>query len=126
MFQRFPKLKLVISHGGGAIPYQVGRFRSWTVRTGSAETFDAKLKKLHYDTCLYSKESLELLIRLVGPENVLFGTEKPGTGSSRDPVSGRDYDDLKPVIESIEWLSPQDKAKIFEGNAQRLYPRAFK
>jgi 4-oxalmesaconate hydratase len=126
VFQRFPKLKLVVSHGGGAIPYQVGRFRSWSVRSGSKETFDAKLKKLNYDTCLYSKESLELLIRLVGADSVMFGTEKPGTGSARDPESGRDYDDLKPVIEAIDWLSPEDKAKIFEGNARRLYQRAFK
>jgi 4-oxalmesaconate hydratase len=56
----------------------------------------------------------------------MFGTEKPGTGSARDPESGRDYDDLKPVIEAIDWLSPEDKAKIFEGNARRLYQRAFK
>ena len=57
---------------------------------------------------------------------MLFGTEKPGTGSARDPVSGRDYDDMKPVIESIEWLSAQQRSDIFECNCKRVYTRAFR
>ena len=63
---------------------------------------------------------------MAGTDNVLFGTEKPGTGSSRDPVSGRDYDDMKPVIESIEWLSAEQRKNIFECNCRRIYPRAFR
>lgn len=125
-FTKFPTLKIVVAHGGGAIPYQMGRFRSWSVRKGEKVTFDEQLKKLHFDTCNYSKEAIELLLKVAGVRNVVFGTEKPGTGSARDPVSGRDYDDMKPVIESIEWLSAQDRADIFECNCKRLYSRAFK
>lgn len=124
-FDAFPKLKIVVAHGGGAIPYQMGRFRSWNARKGEAVSFDEQLKKLYFDTCNYSKEAIELLIRVAGSDNVLFGTEKPGTGSARDPVSGRDYDDMKPVIESIEWLSAQQRKDIFECNCQRVYTRAF-
>lgn len=126
VFQRFPTLKIVVAHGGGAIPYQMGRFRSWTVRKGGQRSFDEQLKQLHFDTCNYSKESIELLLKVVGVPNVVFGTEKPGTGSARDPLTGRDYDDMKPVIESIEWLSAQDRADIFECNCRRLYTRAFR
>lgn len=125
-FERFPSLKIVVAHGGGAIPYQMGRFRSWSVRKGETISFDDKLKRLYFDTCNYSQEALELLIKVAGKDNVLFGTEKPGTGSARDPISGRDYDDLKPVIENIAWLSADDRRDIFECNCQRVYPRAFR
>jgi len=125
-FDQYPKLKIVVAHGGGAIPYQMGRFRAWNVRKGEKETFDEQLKKLYFDTCNYSKEAIELLIKVAGTDNVLFGTEKPGTGSARDPISGRDYDDMKPVIESIDWLTDAQKADIFECNCRRVYSKAFR
>jgi 4-oxalmesaconate hydratase len=125
-FDTFPALKIVVAHGGGAIPYQMGRFRSWTVRKGEPVSFDDQLKKLYFDTCNYSKDSIELLLKVAGTDNVMFGTEKPGTGSARDPVSGRDYDDMKPVIESIEWLTAQQRENIFECNCKRVYSRAFR
>jgi 4-oxalmesaconate hydratase len=122
----FPGLKIVVSHAGGAIPYQMGRFRAWNVRKGEKETFDEQLRKLYFDTCNYSKEAIELLLKVAGTDNVLFGTEKPGTGSARDPVSGRDFDDMKPVLQSIDWLSAEQLANIFECNCRRVYPRAFR
>ena len=125
-FDTFPKLKIVVAHGGGAIPYQMGRFRSWNVRKGETITFDEQLRKLYFDTCNYSKEAIELLLKVAGTDNVLFGTEKPGTGSARDPISGRDFDDMKPVIESIEWLTSKQRADIFECNCRRVYSRAFR
>ncbi len=125
VFKDFPKLKIVIPHGGGAIPYQMGRFRAWHHRRNMPGTFDDRLRQLYYDTCNYSKEALELLLKVVGPDNVLFATERPGTGSVRDPKTGKDYDDLKPVIESIDFLSAEDKRKVFEGNAKKLYARGF-
>jgi 4-oxalmesaconate hydratase len=125
-FDAFPTLKIVVAHGGGAIPYQMGRFRSWNVRKGETVSFDEQLRKLYFDTCNYSKEAIELLLKVAGTDNVLFGTEKPGTGSARDPISGRDYDDMKPVIESIEWLTSKQRADIFECNCKRVYSRAFR
>lgn len=119
--EKFPSLKIVVPHGGGAIPYQMGRFRSWSVRQGESLSFDEKLRKLYFDTCNYSVEALDLLLKVVGTDNVLFGSEKPGTGSARDPLTGRDFDDLKPVIESIAWLSAEDRQKIFEDNSSKLY-----
>ncbi|OLL31015.1 amidohydrolase [Burkholderia sp. SRS-W-2-2016] len=126
VFEKFPGLKIIVAHGGGAIPYQMGRFRSWAVRRNDAQTFDEQLKKLYFDTCNYSKDSIELLLKVAGTDNVMFGTEKPGTGSARDPISGRDYDDMKPVIESIEWLSEEQRKNIFECNCTRVYTRAFR
>lgn len=125
-FDTFPTLKIVVAHGGGAIPYQMGRFRSWNVRKGETVSFDDQLKQLYFDTCNYSQDAIELLIKVAGTRNVLFGTEKPGTGSARDPVSGRDFDDMKPVIEAITWLNAEQRADIFECNCRRVYTRAFK
>ena len=122
VFERFPNLKLIMPHGGGAIPYHMGRFRAWTVRAGG-EYFDDKLKRLHFDTTTYDKDAIELLLKKVGAQRVLFATEKPGTGSVRDPKSGLDFDDLKPVIENIAFLSEQDRRDIFECNCTRLYSR---
>jgi 4-oxalmesaconate hydratase len=66
-----------------------------------------------------------MLFRVVGVDNCLFGTESPGTGSVHNPETGRHFDDLKPVIEAIHWLTPEDRYKIFEGNARKVYSRAF-
>jgi 4-oxalmesaconate hydratase len=122
VFEKFPNLKLIVPHGGGAIPYQMGRFRAWTVRAGG-EFFDDKLKRLHFDTTTYDKDALELLFKVVGPDRVLFATENPGTGSVLDPKSGRAYDDLKPVIEEMASLTEQDRRNVFECNCTRLYTR---
>ena len=126
VFEKYPSLKIIVAHGGGAIPYQMGRFRSWAARRNSPQTFDEQLRKLYFDTCNYSKDSIELLLKVAGTDNVMFGTEKPGTGSARDPISGRDYDDMKPVIESIEWLTDEQRKNIFECNCTRVYTRAFR
>ncbi|WP_168788071.1 amidohydrolase family protein [Paraburkholderia aromaticivorans] len=126
VFEKYPNLKIIVAHGGGAIPYQMGRFRSWAARRNSPQTFDEQLRKLYFDTCNYSKDSIELLLKVAGTDNVMFGTEKPGTGSARDPISGRDYDDMKPVIESIEWLTDEQRKNIFECNCTRVYTRAFR
>jgi 4-oxalmesaconate hydratase len=122
VFTRFPNLKLIMPHGGGAIPYQMGRFRAWSIRKGE-KFFDDQLKQLHFDTTTYDKDALELLFKVVGPNNVLFATESPGTGSVTDPTTGRDYDDLKPIIDSFSFLSEEDKTNVYECNCARLYTR---
>lgn len=130
VFERFPDLKLMISHGGGPIPYQVGRWRSHremaraSGKIGTeAPGFDSILKKFWFDTVLHNRKSLELLFDVVGPDRCCFGTERPGSGAGISPETGRPYDDIKPVIESIETLSPTDLANLFEGNARRLFSR---
>jgi 4-oxalmesaconate hydratase len=125
VFQDFPTLKIVVAHGGGAIPYQMGRFRAWSHRRKQTVTFDEQMRQLYFDTCNYSQEALEMLFRVVGVDNCLFGTESPGTGSVNNPETGRDFDDLKPVVEAIDWLTDEDRYKIFEGNARKVYSRAF-
>jgi 4-oxalmesaconate hydratase len=72
---------------------------------------------------LHSPPSLELLLRVVGPERVLFGTERPGSGSAMNPDTGHHFDDIKPVIDKIGFLSDADRKAIYEDNARALFPR---
>jgi predicted TIM-barrel fold metal-dependent hydrolase len=119
--QDFPSLKLIVSHGGGAIPYQAGRFMPATARNPDGTSFTDKLRTLWYDTCLYTRDAIELLIRTVGVDRCLFGSEKPGTGSVRDPQTGRWYDDIRLLIDEIDWLADADRTALFEGNAAALF-----
>jgi len=115
----FPDLKVIVSHGGGAIPYQRGRFRPGALRQGT--TYEEQMRKLYYDTCLYTKDSIELLLRAAGIDRCLFGTEKPGTGSMVDPSTGRWIDDIHLLIEDIEWLDDGQRKQLFESNARELF-----
>jgi OH-DDVA meta-cleavage compound hydrolase len=120
VFKDFPSLKIVISHAGGAIPYQFGRFQAARYRANK-EPFEESIRKLYFDTCLYTKDALELLFKMVGTDRCMFGTENPGSGSAIHPGTGRYMDDTKPVIESIEWLTDHDKQMIFSENAKKVY-----
>lgn len=119
VFKDFPGLKLIMSHGGGAVPYQAGRFMPAAVRAGT--TFAERLRQLYFDTCLYTSDALDLLLRAAGVDRCLFGSEKPGTGSSRDPSTGRWFDDIHLLIEDLPSLSDDDRTALFSGNAEKLF-----
>ena len=124
VFQDFPQLKIVISHGGGAMPYQIGRFNAGSAKggaQGSGKLFIDGMRNMYYDSVLYSKEALELLIKVVGADRILYGSECPGVGSSINHETGETYDKTVPLIEGIDWLSAEDKHKIFEGNARHVF-----
>ena len=84
-------------------------------------------RQLPADPSLQLRKAFDNLDALmaVGTDNFLFGTEKHGTGNSRGPMSGRDYDDMKTVIENIGWLTEPQKACIFECNYRRVDSKAF-
>jgi predicted TIM-barrel fold metal-dependent hydrolase len=83
--------------------------------------FVDRMRHMYFDTVLYSKEALELLIKVVGPDRILYGSECPGVGSSINHETGQTYDRTVPLIESIDWLTAEDRFKIFEGNAKRVF-----
>ncbi len=65
--------------------------------------------------------ALELLIKTVGADRCLFGSECPGVGSAIDPDTGQTMDNIRPHIENFGWLSQQDRDKIFSGNARKVF-----
>lgn len=152
VFARFPALKLIISHGGGAIPYQIGRWRShWAMsqaatnphiakfykeleaaaasgqprpeRPADLETFDDVLKKFYFDTDVHDAEAMALLFSKVGVDRCLFGTERPGSGGGIDLDSGRPMDDLKFTIDNNANLTADDRRKLYQDNALKLFSR---
>jgi predicted TIM-barrel fold metal-dependent hydrolase len=127
VFTRYPALKIIVGHGGGSVPYQIGRWRAARAHPKLSkghllnETFDESLRRLWFDTVLHSPLSLELLLRTVGADRCVFGTERPGSGTAPDPATGRDFDDIRPVIEGFDFLSDDEKTAVLSGNAQRLF-----
>jgi OH-DDVA meta-cleavage compound hydrolase len=119
VFTDFPNLKVIVSHGGGAIPYQLGRWDARFIRR--KKRLKDELRKLYFDTVLYTKDALELLVKTVGPDRCLFGAECPGVASILDPETGRHLDDIKPHFESIEWLTDAQRKMIYEDNARQLF-----
>jgi 4-oxalmesaconate hydratase len=122
VFQDFPTLKIIISHGGGTVPYQAARYRALCLMN-KWEPFEEFIKRLFFDTTVYSTEAMELLVKIVGVDNILFASEMLGGVTTIDPKTGRFFDDNKPCLDQIGWLSDQDRRKIFEENALRAYPR---
>jgi 4-oxalmesaconate hydratase len=122
VFQDFPTLKIVIPHGGGAIPYQWNRHRSMHVR-GGLEPFEEAVRRVYWDMAIYDKESMELLIKRVGVDNVFFATEMFGATNAVDPQTGRNFEETVPLLASIEWLTEEDRYKITEGNVRKVYSR---
>jgi len=126
VFKDFPDLRIIVAHGGGSVPYQIGRWRAARFNRmkgdPNLENFDTSLKRLFYDAVLYNKESLSLLFELVGTDRCMFGTENPGSGTATDPDTGLQLDDTAPVIKSIEWLSDQDIKNVFEDTQKRAFP----
>ncbi len=117
----FPDLKIVVSHGGGAIPYQLGRFQAGSMRRPEGDRFIDGMNKLYFDTVLYTKDAIDLLLKVVGPDRALFGAECPGVGSKVNPETGRTMDDIAPYFSEIDWLTDDDREKIFSGNAKKVF-----
>ena len=125
VYKDFPDLKIIVSHGGGAMPYQVGRFEAPTLRAKARNPevllFSERMQKLYYDTTLYTQKAVELLIDVVGVDQCLLGSECPGTGSVDNPATGRKHDDVVSHIKEIDWLSDEDRDKLFYKNAIKVF-----
>ena len=122
VFKDFPTLKIIIPHGGGAIPYQWNRHRGMHVREG-LDDFEEAARRVYWDMAIYDKESMELLIKRVGVDHVLFATEMFGAVNAIDPKTGRNFEDLVPIFNAIEWLGEEDRQKITELNARKVFGR---
>jgi 4-oxalmesaconate hydratase len=152
VFEKFPDLRIMVSHGGGSIPYQIGRWRAhWWLDLATKKkhiatyfkdleqagleggplpeppadltTFDDALRKLWFDTDVHAETSLELLFKTVGTDRTLLGTERPGSGGAINPKTGRSFEDFKYTIDRLEFLTEKQRADIYENNARSVFTR---
>ena len=122
VFTDFPKLRFIVPHGGGNLAYQAARYRALCLMN-KWEPFEDFVKHFYFDTTLYSQEALELLIKVVGVDQIIFASEMLGGVTTVDPTTGRSFDDNKPCVDGIAWLTDADRQKIFEDNVKKAYPR---
>jgi predicted TIM-barrel fold metal-dependent hydrolase len=130
-FDDFPELRVIIPHGAGSVPYQIGRWEAEHRIPGlggdpNNEPLVTKIRKLWFDTVLHRQASLELLLKVVGPDRVIFGTERPGSGSTLDPDTGRPFDDFKATLENIDFVSDDEREGIWSRNPLEVFPRLAK
>jgi 4-oxalmesaconate hydratase len=123
LFKDFPALRFVIPHGGGAVPYHWGRYRGLAQDMKKPLLKDHLLKNVFFDTCVYHQPGIELLLKVIPAENILFASEVVGAVRGIDPETGRYFDDTRRYIDAVDWVSAADKRKIFEDNVRRVYPR---
>ena len=123
LFRDFPTLRFVIPHGGGAVPYHWGRYRGLAQDMGKPPLKDFLLNNVYFDTCVYHQAGIDLLTTVIPVDNILFASEIVGAVRGIDPETGHYYDDTKRYIDKVDWLSAEDKAKIFSGNVRKVYPR---
>jgi 4-oxalmesaconate hydratase len=81
------------------------------------------LGNVFFDTCVYHQAGTELLAKVIPVENILFASETLGAVRGIDPETGHAFDDTKRYVDSVPWLSEEDRAKIYEENARHVYGR---
>lgn len=91
VLERFPRLRVLLAHGGGALPVVRGRLRrAFAVRPEARARIvsgpDAALRRFYYDTVTHDQDLLTDLVRYAGPGQVLLGSDRPFDMGSDDPV----------------------------------------
>ena len=112
----YPKLKIVLAHGGGYLPAYSGRIdHAASARPDCCEHLrempTAYLKRLYVDSLVYTHHQLEYLVAQFGTEHVLVGTDYPADMGEIDPVG---------FIEGARGLDDAARRAILGGNAARL------
>ena len=139
VFERFPGLKIIVCHCGGA-PNRLLRLQeggksgaksSGVMPGGSVqmpvESSEAvvpdRSANLFFDTCAYDLHYLETAIRQRGASQMLLGTEAPGAGTAYiNPESGLPADALVQAIGAFDFLSVEEKIDIFSHNVRGVFP----
>jgi aminocarboxymuconate-semialdehyde decarboxylase len=114
-FDQYPSLKVIASHGGGTLPYLVGRFEKGDeVELPSRRQMKRKptdyLRHIYYDSITYDLRSLRYLIEIVGAERVMFGTDWPHW-----------VHDTRGAFANTAQLPQKQMDSVRSGNAARVF-----
>jgi len=116
VLEAYPRLKMVVAHGGGFLPAYSGRMdHAHRARSDLRREIKKRptgyLKKLYFDTIVFTDHQLEYLVQHWGADHVLLGSDYPFDMATPDPVGH---------VMSARRISRADKVKILGGNATRL------
>lgn len=96
---RFPGMKLVLSHGGAALPFALGRLaRNHKISQGKYADPRKGFEAMYFDSCVFDSDSLEYLAKKAGPERVMLGSDMPfpiGDPEPRKVVEGAYFNDAQ-------------------------------
>src|SRR6185503_7131368 len=117
VLERHPNLKIIAVHGGGYLAAYSGRIdHAWGARSDAHGNLPhpptTYLKKIYFDTIVFTPQQLEALVNLFGVGQILLGTDYPYDMAEYDPLGH---------IASVPSLSEADRAAIAGGNAKRLF-----
>lgn len=112
---RYPNLKLIASHGGGALPYLVGRLdicheRIPRCRARTAERPSNYMRRVYVDTVVFAQDALEMCVRVCGPDNVLYGSDYP-----------HNIGDMTGCLARVDNLPDATRRAVRGGNARRIF-----
>jgi aminocarboxymuconate-semialdehyde decarboxylase len=115
VIERHPRIKFLMVHGGGFVPYQVGRFKhGWQVRAEPRASLksppDASLDQLYFDTLLHGQPALQFLVSACGAARVLLGSDYPFDMGTLECVR---------QVQALS-IGGADKTAILGGVAMRL------
>ena len=120
VLDRFPRLKLVLSHGGGAYPYLAGRFDIMHRRMDRAAQGDVAAKlpsayaaQMAYDSIVHAPKALRFLIDVAGLDNVVLGTDYSFPPADMEPLA---------LLRSAG-LSAAEIGAIADANPRRVFAR---
>jgi aminocarboxymuconate-semialdehyde decarboxylase len=110
---RYPRLKLIASHGGGALPYLIGRMDiCWdnipAARAKTAEPPREYMRRIYVDSVVFRQDVLEMCVSVCGADNVLYGSDYPHT-----------IGDMAGCLSRVNALSVKDKVR--GKNAEKIF-----
>jgi len=122
VFTDFPTMRWIIPHGGGAVPYHWGRFRGIAQDMKLPPLSELVLNNVYFDTCVYHQAGIDLLVKVIPADNILFASEMVGAVRGIDPETNQFFDDTRRYIDAAV-LTDAERTKIFETNIRRVFPR---
>lgn len=117
VLERYPDLVVCVVHGGGFVPYQLGRMQRGFeavphLTTRNIETAPTEMaRRLYYDTVLHDVRALAFLVERMGADHVVAGTDYPFEMGDPDPLA---------TVRAIPGLSDEQRHLITEGNVARI------
>jgi aminocarboxymuconate-semialdehyde decarboxylase len=114
-FDEFPNINMIACHGGGGLPFLLGRFdRMWEKGRTASKNIERPpstyIHRIYFDSIVYDDNTMKFLIEQVGADNVMYGSDYPFT-----------IGDMKGIRERVDRLPTKTANKVRSENAQKIF-----